>query len=91
MISVRELLKAGRERGLTTVCEAWDYALANRDVFFISDDFARELSLLKVEMYEKGLLELNNGYLMPGAVNRFRWSDECKTIEDALRRIDAGM
>ena len=59
MITVEQMLSIGRDCGLNTVYEAWSQVQSHWDVFFEHDKFAEQQTVLNYEMFEKGLLELN--------------------------------
>lgn len=82
MISVEQMLNIGRDCGLNTVYEAWSQVQSHWDVFFELDKFAEQQTVLNYEMFEKGLLELNED-----GKTRYKWPEKDETIVDAMNRL----
>lgn len=82
MITVEQMLGIGRDCGLNTVYEAWSQVQSHWDAFFNYDNFHQEQSDLNDEMFEKGLLELNED-----GKTRYKWPEKDETIVDAMNRL----
>ena len=82
MITVEQMLGIGRDCGLNTVYEAWSQVQSHWDVFFEHDKFAEQQTVLNYEMFEKGLLELNED-----GKTRYKWPEKDETIVDAMNRL----
>ena len=82
MINVEQMLNIGRDCGLNTVYEAWSQVQSHWDVFFEHDKFAEQQTVLNYEMFEKGLLELNED-----GKARYKWPEKDETIVDAMNRL----
>ena len=82
MINVEQMLNIGRDCGLITVYEAWSQVQSHWDVFFELDKFAEQQTVLNYEMFEKGLLELNED-----GKTRYKWPEKDETIVDAMNRL----
>ena len=82
MINVEQMLNIGRDCGLITVYEAWSQVQSHWDVFFEHDKFAEQQTVLNYEMFEKGLLELNED-----GKTRYKWPEKDETIVDAMNRL----
>ena len=82
MINVEQMLSIGRDCGLNTVYEAWSQVQSHWDVFFELDKFAEQQTVLNYEMFEKGLLELNED-----GKTRYKWPEKDETIVDAMNRL----
>lgn len=82
MINVEQMLSIGRDCGLITVYEAWSQVQGHWDAFFSYDNFYQEQSKLNDEMFEKGLLELNEG-----GQTKYKWPERGETLVDAMNRL----
>lgn len=82
MITVEQMLGIGRDCGLNTVYEAWSQVQSHWDAFFSYDNFHQEQSDLNDEMFEKGLLELNEE-----GQTKYKWPEKGETIVDAMNRL----
>lgn len=82
MINVEQMLNIGRDCGLITVYEACSQVQSHWDVFFELDKFAEQQTVLNYEMFEKGLLELNED-----GKTRYKWPEKDETIVDAMNRL----
>lgn len=82
MINVEQMLNIGRDCGLNTVYEAWSQVQSHWDAFFSYANFYQEQTDFNQEMFDKGLLELNET-----GETKYKWPEVEETIVDAMNRL----